>query len=141
MIAKIADFGVSKLAPVGGPKTTKCLKGTIGYMDPLYQQTSRYTAASDVYSFGLVLLQVVCGAKDVQVAKQVATSMVDEKASVDDAVQLLLDQHVPEDTPRHALLDLIHLGAACVCMKAACRPRMGCTAADRDSVVGRLAWI
>ena len=40
------------------------VKGTIAYLDPLYQQTQIYTKASDVYSFGLVFIQVVRGEKD-----------------------------------------------------------------------------
>ena len=45
-----------------------------------------------MYSFGLVLLYAVCGAKDVQLAKDIAVSMVDERASVNETIQLM--QHV-----------------------------------------------
>ena len=32
------------------------LKGTMGYLDPLYMQSYKYTKASDVYSFGIMLV-------------------------------------------------------------------------------------
>ena len=40
------------------------VKGTIEYVNPLYLQSHIYTKASDVYSFGLVIIQVVRGEKD-----------------------------------------------------------------------------
>ncbi|CAM6091585.1 unnamed protein product [Calypogeia fissa] len=62
MIAKVADFGISKLAPEGvfsGVDTL--LKGTPGYFDPEYFITHRLTQKSDVYSFGVVLLEIISG--------------------------------------------------------------------------------
>ena len=48
---------------------------------------------------------------------------------------------MPEGAPLQVLQELAYLGEACVSSDARSRPLMGCSAADRDSVVGRLAEI
>ena len=57
VVAKISDFGISRRVLPGQEDFVSAkLKGTIEYMDPLYLQKQVYTKASDVYSFGIILL-------------------------------------------------------------------------------------
>ncbi|KAK1416507.1 hypothetical protein QVD17_32298 [Tagetes erecta] len=63
---KIADFGLSRNtpAPQSGSTTnvyTRQIISTFGYMDAEYFSTHRLTRKSDVYAFGVVLLEVLCG--------------------------------------------------------------------------------
>lgn len=61
--AKISDFGLCKTGPANQSCThiiTK-VKGTPGYVDPDYKSTNKLMRKSDVHSFGVVLLEVLCG--------------------------------------------------------------------------------
>ncbi|VVA93743.1 unnamed protein product [Arabis nemorensis] len=59
--AKLADFGLSKSFPLGTDEThiSTVVAGTPGYLDPEYYRTNRLTEKSDVFSFGVVLLELV----------------------------------------------------------------------------------
>ncbi|KAJ0986800.1 hypothetical protein J5N97_005156 [Dioscorea zingiberensis] len=57
MRAKVADFGLSKEDIYDGRKSG--LKGTYGYMDPDYMSTNKFTKKSDIYSFGIVIFELI----------------------------------------------------------------------------------
>ena len=60
--AKLSDFGLAKLGPVGDKShVSSRVMGTYGYCAPEYQRTGQLTPKSDVYSFGVVLLELITG--------------------------------------------------------------------------------
>ena len=63
--AKVADFGLAKMLPGGHePKQSfaiTSLKGTRGYIGPEWIQEATITSKSDVYSYGVVLLELLSG--------------------------------------------------------------------------------
>uniref|UniRef100_A0A1D1Z7M5 non-specific serine/threonine protein kinase n=1 Tax=Anthurium amnicola TaxID=1678845 RepID=A0A1D1Z7M5_9ARAE len=62
MSAKVADFGFSKYAPQEGDSGTSLeVRGTAGYLDPEYYSTQNLSTKSDVFSFGVVLLEIISG--------------------------------------------------------------------------------
>ncbi|KAK4340564.1 hypothetical protein RND71_039065 [Anisodus tanguticus] len=65
MIPKISDFGMAKI--FGGDETegnTKRVVGTYGYMSPEYAMDGLFSVKSDVFSFGVLVLEIVTGKKN-----------------------------------------------------------------------------
>ncbi|XP_006662839.1 probable serine/threonine-protein kinase DDB_G0271682 [Oryza brachyantha] len=59
LTAKLSDFGVSRLLSGGVTQYTEHIKGSTSYMDPIYFQEGCLTPRSDVYSFGIVLVELI----------------------------------------------------------------------------------
>ncbi|XP_059296753.1 probable LRR receptor-like serine/threonine-protein kinase At1g06840 isoform X2 [Lycium ferocissimum] len=67
--AKVSDFGISRLAPLPDAETsggvTTVVKGTPGYLDPEYVLNHKLTEKSDVYSLGVVFLELLTGMRPI----------------------------------------------------------------------------
>lgn len=68
--AKLADFGLSKIIDTGLSHVSSEVRGTFGYVDPEYQKNSRVNPSGDVYSFGIVLLQLLSGQRVINIDLQ-----------------------------------------------------------------------
>lgn len=64
--AKVADFGFAKLIPEGVTHLTTRVKGTLGYLAPEYAMWGKVSESCDVYSFGILLLEIISGRKPLE---------------------------------------------------------------------------
>ncbi|KAL3536621.1 hypothetical protein ACH5RR_005082 [Cinchona calisaya] len=77
LTAKVADFGLSRLAPVLNDEgalpehVSTIVKGTPGYLDPEYFLTRKLTDKSDVYSLGVVFLEILTGRQPILHGKNI----------------------------------------------------------------------
>ncbi|KAM3333022.1 hypothetical protein ACQJBY_028246 [Aegilops geniculata] len=65
MIPKISDFGIARM--FGGDQTTAYTTkviGTYGYMSPEYAMDGMFSMKSDIYSFGVLVLEIITGKKN-----------------------------------------------------------------------------
>ncbi|KAI3472005.1 hypothetical protein Pfo_028693 [Paulownia fortunei] len=67
--SKVADFGLSRLASPGLSHVSTCAQGTLGYLDPEYYRSYQLTDKSDVYSYGVVLLELLTSQKVVDFSR------------------------------------------------------------------------
>ncbi|XP_047310405.1 probable LRR receptor-like serine/threonine-protein kinase At1g05700 [Impatiens glandulifera] len=124
--AKVADFGLSKTIPVEGNNyVSTVVVGTPGYVDPEYYVTNRVTEKSDVYGFGIVLLEIVTGKSAVSRRQGNAhiIQWVGGMISTADANQIA-DNRLRGDFDTNCLWKLVELAMACVSRESARRPNM-----------------
>ncbi|XP_043720362.1 probable LRR receptor-like serine/threonine-protein kinase RKF3 [Telopea speciosissima] len=73
---KLADFGFAKLTPEGMTHLSTRVAGTLGYVAPEYALYRHLTERSDVYSYGIVLLELLSGKKAIVSDNDGGTSLV-----------------------------------------------------------------
>ncbi|KAG5234846.1 receptor serine/threonine-protein kinase [Salix suchowensis] len=125
---KISDFGMARL--FGGDQiqaNTVRVVGTYGYMSPEYAMDGLFSAKSDVFSFGVLVLEIVCGEKnrgfyrsysELNLLGHVWRKWKDGKGLE------VLDSSVGNSYSPCEVLRCIHVGLLCVQERAEDRPTM-----------------
>ncbi|XP_056687560.1 cysteine-rich receptor-like protein kinase 15 isoform X2 [Spinacia oleracea] len=77
MIAKISDFGIARIfCDDQNSATTKRVVGTYGYMAPEYAMEGLFSVKSDVFSFGVIVLEIISGIRSSRYFKDHSKSLV-----------------------------------------------------------------
>ncbi|GJQ95208.1 wall-associated receptor kinase 2-like protein [Tanacetum coccineum] len=125
--AKIADFGASRLVPLGHDQVVTLVQGTFGYLDPEYFHTGELTDKSDVYSFGVVLAELLTGQQPLNMerdlkVRNLATYFV--KAMVENTFVNILEHGLVNEAPYEQLKAICGLVYRCLNQLGAKRPSM-----------------
>lgn len=67
--AKISDFGIAKLLKKDQTRTDTDIRGTMGYIAPEWLKFASVTAKVDVYSFGVMLLEIICCRRHIELER------------------------------------------------------------------------
>ncbi|KAL1218375.1 Senescence-induced receptor-like serine/threonine-protein kinase [Cardamine amara subsp. amara] len=136
--AKIADFGLSRSFSVeGNVQVSTVVAGTIGYLDPEYYSTRQIDEKSDVYSLGVVLLEVITG-------QPAIASFKKEKRHISDQVSLMLakgdikgivDQRLKERYDTGSAWKMSEIALACTEPTSAQRPTMSQVVMELKQIV------
>ncbi|XP_057867459.2 proline-rich receptor-like protein kinase PERK1 [Cryptomeria japonica] len=128
--AKVADFGLAKLASDGFTHVSTRVMGTFGYLAPEYASSGKLTDKSDVFSFGVMLLELITGRRPVDTTPSFTEdSLVDwarpllTRALEDGNVDELVDPRL-RNYNANEMMRLVACAASCVRYSARRRPRM-----------------
>lgn len=128
--AKVADFGLAKQAPEGQINYVSTqVMGTFGYVAPEYAMTGHLLVKSDVYSYGVVLLELLSGRKPVDMSQPSGQENLVTWARpiLRDTERLgeLADPRLLNKYPREDFAQVAAIAAACAAPEAGQRPTMG----------------
>uniref|UniRef100_A0A803M5H9 Protein kinase domain-containing protein n=2 Tax=Chenopodium quinoa TaxID=63459 RepID=A0A803M5H9_CHEQI len=119
-VAKVADFGASKLAPVDQEQLGTMVQGTCGYLDPEYMQTGELTDKSDVYSFGVVLVELLTREKAISYAKpenERSLAVCFLRKIKEDRLFEIFDEQIVSDSAMEQLKEVANLARRCLKLK------------------------
>ncbi|KAF8694450.1 hypothetical protein HU200_038192 [Digitaria exilis] len=120
---KISDFGLSRLLFGGDTQFTTSLKGSMGYMDPIYFHEGRLTPKSDVYSFGIVLFELITR-KRVKHGDNNLLRTFNKANAKGKELRDLFDAAIADDNNMKILKEMRKLAAECVTLDIRARPEM-----------------
>ncbi|XP_066343722.1 proline-rich receptor-like protein kinase PERK7 [Miscanthus floridulus] len=75
--AMVADFGLAKLTTDTNTHVSTRVMGTFGYLAPEYASSGKLTDRSDVFSFGVMLLELLTGRRPIDTTNYMEDSLVD----------------------------------------------------------------
>ncbi|XP_064982397.1 calmodulin-binding receptor-like cytoplasmic kinase 2 [Musa acuminata AAA Group] len=128
--AKVADFGFARLGvnEAGVTHISTQVKGTAGYLDPEYIRTYQLTDKSDVFSFGVLLVELISARRPIErkriLKERVTIKWAMKKFREGKTIQIL-DPNLPQ-TPANnlALEQIIELAVQCLAPFRQSRPCM-----------------
>ncbi|KAI8013079.1 Wall-associated receptor kinase 2 [Camellia lanceoleosa] len=126
-VAKVSDFGSSRLTPIDQIQLATLVQGTHGYLDPESLQTSQLTEKSDVYSFGVVLVELLTGKEAISFDRCAAErnlAMYFILAMKEDRLFEIVDEQVKNEAKADQLKEFAILAKGCLRVKGEDRPTM-----------------
>ncbi|XP_072959433.1 proline-rich receptor-like protein kinase PERK8 [Typha angustifolia] len=129
--AQVADFGLARLAMDTATHVTTRVMGTFGYLAPEYASSGKLTEKSDVFSFGVVLLELITGRKPVDQSRPLGDESLVEWArpllsrTIETGnFEELVDPRLENNYNEVEMFRMIEAAAACIRHSAARRPRL-----------------
>ncbi|KAK4591286.1 hypothetical protein RGQ29_021467 [Quercus rubra] len=125
---KISDFGMARI--FGGNEDqvkTKRVAGTYGYMSPEYAMRGLFSEKSDVFSFGVLLLEIVSGRRNTSICDEeqyLSLAGLAWKLWNDDNIMALVDLTIWDPCFQMDISKCIHVGLLCVQELARDRPNV-----------------
>ncbi|XP_050222004.1 leucine-rich repeat receptor-like protein kinase TDR [Mercurialis annua] len=127
MEARVADFGVAKL--IQSDESMSVIAGSYGYIAPEYAYTLQVDEKSDIYSFGVLLMEIISGKRSVTAEFGDGNSIVDwvrSKIKTKEGTIDILDKNAGAliESVREEMMQMLRIALLCTSRNPADRPSM-----------------
>lgn len=132
--AVVGDFGLAKLLDHGDSHVTTAVRGTVGHIAPEYLSTGQSSEKTDVFGFGILLLELVTGQRALELGKgsgamhnhKGGVIMLDwvRKVHQEKMLDLLVDQDLGPHYDRIEVAEIVQVALLCTQFQPSHRPKM-----------------
>ncbi|XP_010260206.1 PREDICTED: L-type lectin-domain containing receptor kinase VII.1-like [Nelumbo nucifera] len=125
MSGRLGDFGLAQIHVQGQPTNTTRVVGTVGYMAPEVLRSGRASTQTDVFGFGILILEVVCGRRPIEDGKPALVDWVRGLAECGELLSALDERLMAKGgCDAEEVEKFLRLGLLCACPDPRDRPTM-----------------
>ncbi|THF98901.1 hypothetical protein TEA_022108 [Camellia sinensis var. sinensis] len=121
--AVVGDFGLAKLLDHHDSHVTTAVRGTVGHIAPEYLSTGQSSEKTDVFGFGILLLELITGQKALDFGR-VANQKGVRKLHQEGKLNLLVDKDLKGNFDRVELEEMVQVALICTQFNPSHRPKM-----------------
>ncbi|KAM3281602.1 protein NSP-INTERACTING KINASE 3 isoform X6 [Capsicum chacoense] len=126
--AVVGDFGLAKLLDHRDSHVTTAVRGTVGHIAPEYLSTGQSSEKTDVFGFGILLLELITGQKAVDFGRGANQKgvMLDwvKKLHLEKKLNLVVDSDLKNNFDRIELEEMVQVALLCTQFNPIYRPKM-----------------
>ncbi|XP_004507264.1 protein NSP-INTERACTING KINASE 1-like [Cicer arietinum] len=126
--AVVGDFGLAKLLDHKDSHVTTAVRGTVGHIAPEYLSTGQSSEKTDVFGFGILLLELITGLRALEFGKAANQkgAMLDwvKKIHQEKKLELLVDKDLKNNYDRIELDEMVQVALLCTQYLPGHRPKM-----------------
>ncbi|KAH9772110.1 protein NSP-INTERACTING KINASE 1 [Citrus sinensis] len=126
--AVVGDFGLAKLLDHCDSHVTTAVRGTVGHIAPEYLSTGQSSEKTDVFGFGILLLELISGLRALEFGKTANQkgAMLDwvKKIHQEKKLEMLVDKDLKNNYDRIELEEMVQVALLCTQYLPSLRPKM-----------------
>ncbi|XP_021275949.1 probable LRR receptor-like serine/threonine-protein kinase At2g23950 [Herrania umbratica] len=126
--AIVGDFGLAKLLDHADSHVTTAVRGTVGHIAPEYLSTGQSSEKTDVFGFGILLIELITGMRALEFGKTVSQkgAMLEwvKKIQQEKKVEVLVDRELGSNYDRIEVGEMLHVALLCTQYLPSHRPKM-----------------